>query len=462
MQMFLDIDHKKTNSLAAIDDSGESISYGELSDFSVEFSTVLKKRTLIFILTENSIGSLAGYVASLSGRIVPLLLSSNIDRGMLDKLVTVYHPEFMWIPSRLDSAFNYKAIFRRYDYVLLKTEYIPFDLYPELSLLLATSGSTGSPKLVRHSYMNVQENAKNVAEIFNSGCTDRPVAMLPMNYTMGLSVITSHLFAGSTILLTKKSFTDREFWNFIKEQKATSFTGVPYSFEVLNKLRFFNMDLPDLHILSQGGGKLGEELFRKYAEYALRTGKKFIATYGQTEGTARMAYLQPEMAINKIGSIGKAIPGGLLSLIDENGNEISETEATGEMVYKGCNVTLGYAYQGKDLNRGDENNGVLRTGDIARRDSEGYYYIVGRISRFLKLYGIRIGLDESEQMIKAAFDTDCICTGNDEKMIVLLTDKNKKEAIYNYLIEKTGLFHSAVEAVVVDEIPRNENGKSIY
>jgi acyl-coenzyme A synthetase/AMP-(fatty) acid ligase len=279
---------------------------------------------------------------------------------------------------------------------------------------------------------------------------------------MGLSVITSHLYAGSTILLTIKSFTDREFWDFIKDQKATSFTGVPYSFEVLNKLRFFNMVLPDLKILSQGGGKLGDELFKKYAEYAHQTGRKFVATYGQTEGTARMAYLRPEMAINKIGSIGDAIPGGHLSLIDDKGNEIAETEALGELVYKGRNVTLGYAYEGKDLIRGDENNGVLRTGDIAKRDSDGYYYIVGRLSRFLKLYGIRIGLDESEQMIKSAFDTDCICTGNDEKMIVKITNKNKKEAIHSYVIEKTGLFHSAVETLVVDEIIRNEIGKSIY
>jgi acyl-coenzyme A synthetase/AMP-(fatty) acid ligase len=248
----------------------------------------------------------------------------------------------------------------------------------------------------------------------------------------------------------------------MREHKATSLTGVPYSFEVLNKLRFFNMELPDLKLMAQGGGKLGDELFRKFADYALRTGKKFIATYGQTEGTARMAYLKPELAIIKTGSIGNAIPGGQLSLINEDGNEIIEKEAVGELVYKGPNVTLGYSYDGGDLIKGDKNMGVLKTGDIAKRDSEGFYYIVGRLNRFLKLYGIRIGLDESEQMIKAAFDTDCLCTGNDNKMIVRITDIEKKEGICNYLIEKTGLFHSALEVVVVDQIPRNEHRKSIY
>jgi acyl-coenzyme A synthetase/AMP-(fatty) acid ligase len=279
---------------------------------------------------------------------------------------------------------------------------------------------------------------------------------------MGLSVITSHLFAGSTVLLTQATLTDRSFWQFIKDQRATSFTGVPYSFGVLHKLRFFNMDLPYLKLLTQGGGKLKDELFKEYAEYAQKTGKKFIATYGQTEGTARMAFLKADMALKKIGSIGKAIPNGQLSLIDENGDEIVEKEAVGEMVYRGPNVTLGYALNGADLAKGDENNGVLHTGDIARRDSDGYYFIVGRISRFLKLYGTRIGLDESEQMIKSTFDVDCICTGNDEKMIIKITDEKKKDQIHKYVVEKTGLFHAAIEVVVIDEIPRNEAGKSIY
>jgi acyl-coenzyme A synthetase/AMP-(fatty) acid ligase len=222
------------------------------------------------------------------------------------------------------------------------------------------------------------------------------------------------------------------------------------------------MDLPYLKLLTQGGGKLKSELFKEFAEFAEKTGKKFIATYGQTEGTARMAFLKADMATRKTGSIGKAIPNGQLLLMNDNGEEIIETEAVGEMVYRGPNVTLGYALIGDDLAKGDENKGVLKTGDIARRDADGYYYIVGRISRFLKIYGVRIGLDESEQMIKSSFDIDCICSGNDEKLIIKITDEQKKESIHNFVVEKTGLFHTAIEVVVVNEIPRNEAGKSIY
>jgi acyl-coenzyme A synthetase/AMP-(fatty) acid ligase len=266
---------------------------------------------------------------------------------------------------------------------------------------------------VRHSYSNIQENAKNVGQVFEIKTSDRAMAILPMYYTMGLSVITSYLASGATVLLFNGSLTDAVFWKFLKEQKATVFTGVPYSFEIISKLRFTRMDLPDLKIISQGGGKLNPSLFNDFAEYAERTGKKFIATYGQTEGTARMAYLPAEFAKTKIGSIGKAIPNGNLFLIDDNGNEILNPDIPGQMVYSGLNVTLGYAYSGDDLQKGDERNGVLPTGDIAVKDKEGFFYIVGRISRFLKLYGVRIGLDELEHLIVQNFGVETVCTGDD-------------------------------------------------
>ena len=101
---------------------------------------------------------------------------------------------------------------------------------------------------------------------------------------------------------------------------------------------------------------------------------KFFATFGTSETTARLAYLEPTKALEKIGSIGKAIPEGKLSLIDDAGHEIMDCEAEGELVYAGPNVTLGYALCKEDLLKGDERNGIYCTGDIARRDAEGYYF----------------------------------------------------------------------------------------
>ncbi len=460
--MFLDLDKHNQSSLAVIDDSGREITYGEICSFSEKFYSFINRKTLIFILSENTIGSLAGYVASLSGKIVPLLVSRNTDSELLEKLIDLYKPEYLWVPEAIESDFQYQPVFNSFAYTLLKTGLETYSLYNELSLLLPTSGSTGSPKLVRHSYTNIEQNARNVASFFELKPAERPIAILPMHYTMGLSVITSHLYAGSTILLAKGNLTEKEFWQFVRENRATSFTGVPFSFEILYRLRFFRMNLPDLTLLTQGGGKLSTELFHEFADFAEKTGKKFIATYGQTEGSARMAYLPADMATTKTGSIGKAIPNGELYLIDDNGNTITETEASGQLVYRGLNVTLGYALCGEDLIKGDENNGVLLTGDIAKRDADGYYYIIGRMKRFLKLYGLRISLDEIEQMVKSAFNLDCLCTGNDDQMRILITEADKAEAVIDYIVEKTGLFQKAIEITIVNEIPKNEAGKTIY
>lgn len=247
----------------------------------------------------------------------------------------------------------------------------------------------------------------------------------------------------------------------MREHRVTSFTGVPYSYELLSKLRFFRMDLPDLRTITQGGGKMSEDLFKACADYAERNGKRFIATYGQTECTARMAYLPAELASSKTCSIGIAEPGGRLSILDKDGNETFEGEAEGEMVYRGENVTLGYATCADDLQKGDENHGVMHTGDIARRDADGCYFIVSRKKRFLKIFGLRIGLDEVESLVKSEFDTDCYCKGNDEKLIIMVTKSEIVPQVISFVEEKTHLFHQNIEVQEVDEIKRNETGKVI-
>lgn len=452
----------KDDRTAFIDVEGNSLSYKALADFSNLFFSQINKRTLIFIFSENTLGSVAGYVAALETKIVPLLLHTATEKGLRETLVKKYKPEYFWMPESMISEWNGEVVFKAYGYALMNTGLVAPLLSENLSLLLPTSGSTGSPKLVRHSYNNILANARNVGKVFEINSDDRALAMLPMYYTMGLSVITSYLYGGATVLLFNGSLTDAVFWKFLKEQKATILTGVPYTFEILSKLRFTRMDLPDLKIITQGGGKLSPILFNEFADYATRTGKKFIATYGQTEGTARMAYLPAEFAQTKIGSIGKAIPEGRLYLVDESGEEITQADTPGEMVYSGPNVTLGYAFSGEDLGKNDEREGVLPTGDIAIKDSDGFFYIVGRISRFLKLYGVRVGLDEVEQLIFQAFGVENICTGTDEKMKIYVTNQEMMAAIADFVIQKTGLYHQAFEVLFIPQIPRNDVGKVIY
>lgn len=353
-----------------------------------------------------------------------------------------------------------------FSYILAKTPYSEEEqppLYEDLALLLTTSGSTGSPKLVRQSYRNIQSNAEAIAAYLELTAEERPVTTLPMNYTYGLSIINSHMQVGATVLLTDRTMLMKSFWDFMKTQKATSFGGVPFTYELLKKVRFFRMELPDLRYMTQAGGKLSPELHREFASWAEERGKKFIVMYGQTEATARMGYLPAAKSIEKYGSMGIPIPGGQFLLTDVHGDEITEPDVVGELIYQGDNVTLGYAEKREDLAKGDEWHGYLVTGDMAKRDRDGYYYIVGRKKRFLKIFGNRVNLDEIDRLIKENFEgIDCASTGVDDRMKTYITDSELKDEVRRYLSAKTHLSESAFEVIYIEEIPKNESGKVLY
>lgn len=460
--MILDLDKKAKDSIAILDDSGCELSYGALAEMADAVKNVLAERELVFVLSSNKAGSLAGFLSLYDNKDVCLLLSSHIDRGLLDALFTTYHPSYMWMPNEMVEELGYEAVYTAYDFTLCKTGQKAPEMNPDLSMLMTTSGTTGSPKLVRHKYGNIESNAKNVAEVFGWTPGDRGIIDLPMQYTMGLNVILSHLYAGATVLLMEANLLSPLYWKFIKEQKGTNFTGVPYSYEILSKLRFQRMDLPFLNTMAEGGGKLSDAQFETFAKFAEEKGKRFFATFGTTETSARLAYLPPKDATTHIGSIGTAIPEGKLSLVDENGNEITTPDTEGELRYDGPNVTMGYGTCVKDLLKGDEFCGTYYTGDIAKMDADGYFYIVGRKKRFLKLFGLRVSLDQSEKIIKEAFNIECACTGDDNQMRIYITDDSLKDDVKKLIAEKTGLIAKSFEVNVISEIPRFESGKINY
>lgn len=462
--MFLEIEKKAAKQLLAVDDKGNAVSYGDLVKFSSIMKEKIPKRSLVFSLCYNQIGSLMGYGAFLSNGIVPLLLSAQLESTLLNELLQTYQPNYIWMPKNMKiKGIDGEPVVEAYDYQLVEYEKGMVKLYEDLALLLTTSGSTGSPKLVRQSYGNIESNASSIAQYLELDDTERPITMLPMNYTYGLSVINSHILAGATILMTDESYAQKKFWEFFKSQGATSIVGVPFTYEILKKLRFFRMELPSLRYMTQAGGKLLPELHREYAEYALQKGIRFYVMYGQTEATARMSYLPYEKSLEKYGSMGVAIPGGKFSLIDVDGKPITESEKVGELVYEGKNVTLGYAQCQKDLEKGDERKGILVTGDMAKCDKEGYYYIVGRKKRFLKIYGNRVNLDECERMIQGEFgEVECACVGKDDHMKIYMTRQNMEEEILHFMTEKTGLNPKAFTVVYIESIPKNDAGKKQY
>ena len=522
--MIWNFDKYKEN-IAFIDEYGNQMTYGQLEEFGKRLANVCSgnyeagitesditetgitgldimddpvakekktSRCLVFCMSTNSIGSAAGYAGFVNNGIVPLMLNAHMDETLRESLIATYQPKFIWRPAE---GFTEKVtehatdntgvhmiaeqlekqvpdegqnggqiVFKAYGYELVRTPYASdYPLYDDLCLLLTTSGSTGSPKFVRQSYTNVKSNAEAIVEYLKLDSSERPISTLPMNYTYGLSIINSHLLVGATILLTDKGLMQKEFWSFFNDQQATSFGGVPYTYEMLERLRFNRRDLPSLRYMTQAGGKLSPALHEKFSGYCKEKGYRFIVMYGQCEATARMGYLPWEKSIEKNGSMGIAIPGGKFTLIDTDGSVIDEPDVAGELVYEGDNVTLGYATCIEDLNKGDERGGILHTGDVAKRDRDGYYYIVGRMKRFLKIYGNRVNLDEIDQLIKADFNGIEVATsGIDDHMYIFLTDKVNAEEVRKYVIEKTKLNPAAFKTVVIDEIPKNDAGKVLY
>lgn len=456
---------KFKNNTAVVTEQGEHISYEALNTYCQELMTHINGRCLIFNLCRNEIGALVGYAGFLEHNIVQLMLKSDIDELLLKNFLETYKPDYIYLPTEDTVKYSdMKIVYSLLGYSLLKTIYNnEFAINDELALLLTTSGSTGSPKLVRQSYKNIISNTEAIVDYLKIDEKERALTTLPMNYTYGISVINSHLMAGASLILSEKTLMQREFWQQLKEFEATSISGVPYTYEMLDKLRFFRMQLPALKTLTQAGGKLSPELHHKFAEWALANNKDFVVMYGQTEATARMSYLPPEKSLEKFGSMGIAVPGGKFSLIDENGREIKTPNTVGELVFEGDNVTLGYAECGADLSKGDERGGRLVTGDMAKFDEDGYYYIVGRKKRFLKIYGNRVNLDESERLIKENLpELDCACCGMDDKMYIFITKSDYQKEVVSFISGITGINHVAFKVKVLNDIPKNEVGKKLY
>ena len=447
-------------SLSVITGRGERLCSEEFDNELLEFGKHIEKRSLMFCLCKNELGSLVGYLGAMKNKVVPVMLDAAKDSALMKHLLDIYRPNYIWAPR--DSIVVYgQPCYTAYEYALYKYDDRPAKLNDDLALLLTTSGSTGSPKLVRLSYENILSNAESIAEYLHIDENERPVSSLPMHYSFGLSVINSHYVKGATLLLTNQPVIQKKFWEFIQEEKATSMAGVPFTYEMLRRLKIFQMNLPYMKTMIQAGGKLEVQLVQEYVDHCLQCGKEFIVMYGQTEASPRMSYLPWKYAKAKPASIGIAIPNGKFSLIDAHDKEITKPDIDGELIYEGPNVCLGYAECREDLQKGDENQGILHTGDVARRDADGFYYITGRMKRFVKLFGNRVNLDATEQLLKSV-TLDVACVGVDDKLTTFITDTSKLKSVKKTLVQKTGLNLSAFDVRVIDTIPKKSSGKLDY
>ncbi|MDR1885246.1 MAG: AMP-binding protein [Synergistaceae bacterium] len=446
--------------VALIAESGEEVSYAEMIDKADRIASAAEPGSVVLQACRNDTESITAYVGFLRRGVVPILINDSMNKNLIASLVDAYHPSCVYM--RADQVADADSVvYRCGNYVLVRSAVVTdYDVNPDLALLLSTSGSTGSPKLVRQSRENITSNTDAIVQYLKISQDDRAITTLPMGYTFGLSVINTHLCIGATLVLTNKTLMDRDFWGALKTHRAATFPGVPYTYEMLKKLRFERMDLPSLKYLSQAGGRLSPELCAEFIGICERKGMEFIIMYGQTEATARMSYLPWEDAKPRPGSIGKAIPGGQFWIEDSGGRMITEPGAVGELMYRGKNVTLGYAESRFDLARGDDNNGVLATGDMAKFDGDGFYYIVGRKKRFLKLYGNRVNLDDVERLLDRA-GYESACSGIDDNMRVYTTHR-PIDAVRDFIVNDIGLQPAGVSMIEIDRIPRNSSGKVSY
>ncbi|WP_445970326.1 AMP-binding protein [Agromyces sp. ZXT2-3] len=419
------------------------VDYRELRDRIEDRRSALGEgRRLVFLAGANTVDAVVTYLAALVAGHPVLLLPAGIDGAALDALAGRYAPD---IVVRADgSGFELTDV----------SAGAPHALHPELALLASTSGSTGSPKLVRLSRTNVTANARSIAEYLGLTPDDRAATTLPLGYCYGLSVVNSHLVAGASLLLTDRSVVEPAFWGDFASLGATSFAGVPFTFELLETTDFAERDLPDLRYVTQAGGRLAPERVRALAQLGSARGFDLFVMYGQTEATARMAYLPPALAESAAGAIGVPIPGGSFRIDDSVGGA---APGEGELVYSGPNVMMGYAETPADLARGPELV-ELRTGDLARRRADGLMEITGRLSRFVKSYGLRLDLDRIERLL-ADDGLEARAVAHGERLVVFATHDRFADAARASVARHAGLPAHAFDVHAIAQFPRTANGK---
>jgi long-chain acyl-CoA synthetase len=424
-------------------------------------------KSLLFLFCRNDTFTVSTYIGALqAGHAVALVDGQGAPQLGAD-LVATYRPGWVAGPEGIGEQLGAAgvaigAVLPVDGGELVRTDYPSLaGIHPDLAVMLATSGTTGSRRFVRLSARNLRANAESISSYLGLTPDERPITSLPLHYSFGLSVLNSHLLAGAPVVLTGESVVQRGFWDAFRAFGCTSLAGVPFTFQLLERVGFREMDLPSLRTLQQAGGAHDLRLTETYGQHMAGRGGRLFVMYGQTEATARIAYVPPERLAEKIGSAGVAVPGGRLR-IDVNGWTPAGGPPTGEVVYEGPNVMLGYASGPDDLAAGDELKGVLRTGDIGYLDSDGYLFLVGRSKRIAKVFGLRVNLDEVE--VRLRDHGPAAVVGGDDCLWAFCafgTDETLAE-LTRTLAQLYKLHPSALRLRRVEMVPTTESGKVDY
>lgn len=446
--------------------SGRSWTYGDLVKEIGQRQAHLasSRRELVFCYCRNDAATVQNYLAATAAPHAVLLADPAADAALQQRLIATYRPAWVLASDAAPAAFlpagAYEAV-NGMDHWWRRRAADSPAVHPELSLLLSTSGSTGSVKLVRLSMANVVSNARAIAQALALDAAARPITSLPLHYSYGLSVLNSHLVTGAEIVLTEEKLLAAGFWDIFRRYACTSLAGVPYSYQILKRLGLDQLKLPSLRHLTQAGGKLAKDQVEFFAAWAARNQVRFWVMYGQTEATARISILPAGDLDRKVGSIGLPVPGGSWWVSDDGAK--LPAGAVGELMYAGPNVMMGYATQPEDLLRGDDQQGVLATGDLAYLDGEGFGFITGRSKRITKVMGFRLNLDEVEQLVRAEWP-DAAVIGREDRLVIFADPAHSEAfpALQKKLAETLKLHFSVFQFRPLAQLPLNANGKIDY
>jgi acyl-coenzyme A synthetase/AMP-(fatty) acid ligase len=416
-------------------------------------------KALIFHFCRNTPVAVAWYLGAIEAGHAVALLSEKLDVEARSALLSAFHPEFVLCPECPGEG--YKAHPQAGLWSAADIADWP-PIHSDLALLLSTSGSTGSPKMARLTRGNIAANAASIAEALDLTEEDRPVVHLPIHYSYGLSVVNSHLLAGATSVMTNGSVIAADFWKSVAKERCSSFSGVPYTYQILQRMGFDRLT-PAQSILSmtQAGGKLDDKTIEQFRAIMSARNGRFWVMYGQTEATARMSVLPAARLADKTGSAGCAIPGGTFAIATEDGLS-TLPGVTGELVYRGPNVMLGYAFNRADLAKGDELGGLLHTGDRAQLDAEGYVFILGRSKRDAKVFGLRINMDDVEAMLRLHGPV-AVVNGADKLIIYCeFGEPAELRKLHAELSARLSLHGSALDFRAIGKLPTGNTGKIDY
>ncbi len=411
---------------------------------------ITDRQALAFLYLDNSIASIRVLLNCLNSKLTLGLLSPKLNSEYKQRLEHAYGPYYIYDATREeipDFDLQDNTLFRN-------KKGIVNEVHPDIKVLLSTSGTTGSPKFVKLSEDNLVQNALSILDYLPVSNRDITPLNLPVFYSYGLSVFTTNSIAGEQVVCGNRDVVQKEFWEDMERYGYTSVAGVPYVYEMLHRIGFCRKEYPSLRYMTQAGGKLNGSLIKSFGEYMADRNKQFFVMYGQTEATARMAYMPPHDLLKKNGSIGMPVKGGQFIIAPD----------TNELLYSGPNVFGGYATSAADLTT-FEHLPVLHTGDVASLDTDGYYYITGRLKRFVKLFGSRINLDEVENILKQEIQGETFaCIGVEDRHLLVFHRQAALDdsTIRSLLAKKLGLHPTAFKVQRIDEFPLTPNGKLDY